>query len=283
MKRLRDQHDSTDPAMARAAALLSRVERTDDSPARMRRIRRAMDRPARRYAWWRLRPLAIVGLVMGFAVTAAAAYGVVHVVGGLTEQFRNSTSSTQDSPPVGVNPPAAGSGAYAFSTEGPESVIVAPPGDPEPAGDFVPQPRAGYASGSTRDGEPGSPASRSPASPSSQRHAASEARIVQQGLEALRKHDDPKQAAVYLERYRKEHPTGTLAEEALALSVEAASVSGDTRAKELAIEYLSRYPQGRFKEAARHALAKALAAQPGSKKRHLEKRLPSQHQQGLIP
>lgn len=294
MKRLREQHDSTDPSIARAAALLSRVEPTPDSPARMRRIRRTLERPPKRYVLRLPRPIAILGVVMGIAATAAAGYGVVQVVDSLTEHPRELKPGTHGSTNVAFGKVNVTPGrADTPPTAKPQLETMAPPswlrsatetdediipggvttGNPRPVGSAASPARTGSSAGPLRGN-----GSRQPAapSPSAQQHVASEAQLVQQGLEALRKHNDPKQAAVYLERYRNEQPDGTLSEEALALSVEAASVSGDSRAKGLAMEYLTRYPQGRFKEAARQALAKALAAEPAKRKRPGEKRSPTQ-------
>ncbi|HEY4185340.1 MAG TPA: hypothetical protein VGP07_09740 [Polyangia bacterium] len=49
-----------------------------------------------------------------------------------------------------------------------------------------------------------------------------------------------------LTRYLEQHPDGTLAEEALALSIEAAVAHRDADAAELGRRYLRRYPAGRF-------------------------------------
>jgi hypothetical protein len=47
-----------------------------------------------------------------------------------------------------------------------------------------------------------------------------------------------------------------LAEEALALSIEAASALGASNAPELAAEYLARFPGGRFRDVAQRAVEK---------------------------
>jgi hypothetical protein len=273
VKRLREQAHDGDPALARAAALLAKVEPTADSAARQRRIRRTVDRPAKRYALRLLRPFAVFGLAMGIAASAAAMYGVAHVVRELIE--------TETPDPVNAHDPSpALAQGETGSSRAPEP--LAPPELPTAASTSIPSARdpvvpavsvgqvpapAAAPLASRPDARTSDPLQRTAkpaparlAEPSSsERSSGSEARIVQRGLEALRKHNDPKQAARYLERYRREHPNGTLAEEALALSVEAASASGDPRAKQLAVDYLSRYPQGRFRSAARQALAKALA------------------------
>lgn len=265
MKRLREEHDSADPSKARAAAILSRLEPTPDSPARMRRIRRALERPKKRYALHLLRPAAVFGVAMGIAATAAAGYGVSEIVSRLTEQPRLLDPATNDSatPAAHQAPPSEHSDVRA--REEPPAPI---PESPLPTG--TPEINAGKV---RRDSSSAGAA----AAPTSSNGAASEAEVVQQGLEALRKHNDPERAAIYLEQYIAKHPNGTLTEEALALSVEAASASEDPRAKDLAVAYLTRYPQGRFRQAARHALARALASEPLERKRHPKPPPPSKY------
>jgi hypothetical protein len=64
---------------------------------------------------------------------------------------------------------------------------------------------------------------------------------------------DPERALRLLESSEK--VGGPLAEEALALRIEAATAGGNPRAQSLARSYLSRYPSGRYRELARRALA----------------------------
>jgi hypothetical protein len=75
-------------------------------------------------------------------------------------------------------------------------------------------------------------------------------------LEALRKQHDPDRAARLLAGYLAAHPRGALAEEALALSIEAAAVRHDPAAAEFAKRYLREYPSGRFRQTAEAALAR---------------------------
>jgi len=74
-------------------------------------------------------------------------------------------------------------------------------------------------------------------------------------MRSLRQEGRPDSAAKQLDEYMRRYPSGALAEEALALSVEAATQRGDARAKELAERYLARYPSGRFRRAAERARA----------------------------
>ncbi len=252
MKPLREQAGSDDPVVARAAELLSRLGPTPESPARMRRIRRMLDRSEKRFSLPLLRPVAVFGLATGLVATAGAAYGVARIVSSVTESKHDLKTAS---------PPMA---ATATGPKTPTRRVVDVPETPLPETDELATPEAVAvetpAEGERSDRVDDNPQHRRRTRSSEpKRPSASEAKVVQQGLEALRKHKDPEKAAEHLDAYRKKHPNGTLAEEALALSVEAAAASGDPRAKKLAVQYLSRYPQGRFKDAARRALAKALA------------------------
>jgi outer membrane protein assembly factor BamD (BamD/ComL family) len=77
--------------------------------------------------------------------------------------------------------------------------------------------------------------------------------LVQNAVKELRHGGDAREASRLLERYRVQNPDGVLAEEALALSIEAAVAKRDPEAKLLARQYLSKYPNGRFAPAARRA------------------------------
>jgi hypothetical protein len=79
---------------------------------------------------------------------------------------------------------------------------------------------------------------------------------VVSAMRALRRDGDAARASALLDDYLRQHPTGALAEEALALAIEAATVRGDARARVLAAQYVTRYPHGRFRPAAERALAR---------------------------
>jgi hypothetical protein len=79
---------------------------------------------------------------------------------------------------------------------------------------------------------------------------------VVNALEALRKQRDPARAAKLLAGYLAAHPKGALAEEALALSIEAAAAMHDPAASEFASRYLREYPTGRFRHTADAVLAR---------------------------
>ncbi len=88
------------------------------------------------------------------------------------------------------------------------------------------------------------------------RSAVEDERLVFEAMRALRQEADADRAARSLDEYLRRHPEGELAEEALALSIEAASTRNDPRAKDLASRYLAKYPNGRFRSAAERARAR---------------------------
>jgi predicted Zn-dependent protease len=79
---------------------------------------------------------------------------------------------------------------------------------------------------------------------------------VAEAVRALRKQGDSARAQALLDQYLKANPRGALAEDALALSIEAAAARKDPRAAEYARRYLARYPNGRFRGMAERALSR---------------------------
>jgi hypothetical protein len=71
--------------------------------------------------------------------------------------------------------------------------------------------------------------------------------LVSSALRALRQDRDPVRARGLLNSYLSAHPRGALAEEALAMSIEAAVTHHDSDAGALASRYLRLYPNGAFR------------------------------------
>ena len=257
MKRLRQQLDSEDPTTARAALLLNAVGPLPESRLRMRRVRHALDRTTRtrRSAW--LRPAVLLGVLLGGVATAGATWGVVSAV-RLVSEPDPSLVAPRVVPPQPAKPPMRGAVRRGIS-------------NPRPV---EPDPR--QSRGIDAKGEPLSPPAQSSGEASrgaSHSHAVvrkpaqsgqaqvksrveaplSDSVLVHRAVKALRSGGDAEQASELLERYRSRNPDGVLAEEALALSIEAAVAKGDPRARQLARQYLLTYPKGRFAAAARQA------------------------------
>lgn len=93
-------------------------------------------------------------------------------------------------------------------------------------------------------------------SPSSGVALRDETAPVLAAMRALRRDHNPARARALLESYLSEHPNGSLAEEALAMSIEAAVARQDLLdAHRLAERYLSTYPHGPFHVMATRTLA----------------------------
>jgi len=74
--------------------------------------------------------------------------------------------------------------------------------------------------------------------------------LVMRGMRALRREGDPGRARALAGRYLQSYPNGSLAEEALALAIEAALARGDADAVTLGRRYLQLYPRGPFRDVA---------------------------------
>lgn len=276
MKRLREFEDSSDPLMRRAAELVRGTEPVAPSELRVRWARRRLNSAAHSRRLGVLRPAAAFIVVFGVAATAGAAWGtgryfvdeyfgehetsiaepaLQESVGRVSRQSSKALSRSSLVPPAteteATYPPleeealapdvrskgleATGNGSMS------ERSTARSSSPPLPGG---PDPLVAAESSSVE------------ASPSGTGNA-SDAALVLRGLRALRQDGDPDEAARLLDEYRARLPEGALAEEALALSIEAALARGDANAVQLAETYLSRYPKGRFRDAARRAKAKA--------------------------
>lgn len=222
MKRLRDL-DPDDRLVARAHELIGALGPTVPSEARLLRVRRALDQPVRRsHRVWAVRG-ALAFAVVGGGASALAFSGAF---AGPTEPEQRAFTSH-------VAPPAPRPRAV-------PSRPVRSPG--EPSAEVVATPKPAVTPRPRRSEPPVA----APASPS-------DVARVHEAAKALRGDRDPERALRLLESSEK--VGGPLAEEALALRIEAANASGDPRAKSLAQSYLSRYPAGRYGELARRTLA----------------------------
>jgi hypothetical protein len=92
--------------------------------------------------------------------------------------------------------------------------------------------------------------------------AGEDTSAVTTAMRALRVEHDPVRARRLLARYLAERPNGNLAEEALALSIEAALAHGDGDVTALANRYLRLYPRGSFQALAHQARERQSGANP---------------------
>lgn len=220
MKRLREL-EPDDRLMARAHELIDALGPTVPSEARLHRVRRALDQPIRRSPRvWALRGALAFAIVGGGASALAfsGAFSAPAEPAPRVVPTSRSVASPVPRPPTRAAQP------------------VNDPREPPEESAATPTPRGGLRA---RHGE-------IPVS-------ASDVARVHEAAKALRADGDPERALRLLES--SENVGGPLAEEALALRIEAANASREPRARSFAQSYLSRYPDGRYRELARRTLA----------------------------
>ncbi|HLK89557.1 MAG TPA: hypothetical protein VKZ18_06670 [Polyangia bacterium] len=128
--------------------------------------------------------------------------------------------------------------------------------EPAPAIPAAPPPMAAPAPPATRGASQSVHAHHAaPVAPAPQ--AEQDTQVVLEGMRALRVEHDPVRARALLAGYLQLHANGALAEEALALSIEAAVAHHDADAPVLAARYLRRYPSGPFRALAQQEMAGA--------------------------
>jgi len=197
---------------------------------------------------WPMRLAATLTVLV--AATAIARAGLGHFPRWLT----GLAPGPSPSPQANVRP-LAGAIRHrdlAASATAPEPQIAAPPA-PAPAQVAAPPP---ITAGATR----ATVIARQPArrSSTSAERKDDDARLVVQAMRALRRDDDPALARSLCAAYLERHPHGALAEEALALTIEAAVAQHEPDAAALGARYLQQYPNGPFRGLARQA------SRPGS-------------------
>jgi len=237
MLRLRDTNPPSGSPEAELKAAIAAMDPVVVTSARQQRILAAVRAHGRRRRWTAgvlLRPAIAAAILLGAGVAAAAAavgHSWIerewHELLGTPEPVVTAPARPVPtrSPPALVEPVSAGS-----------SVALEPTAPAPPAITHVPaRPRPGK-------GE----------DPSS----------LVEAVRALRGDHDARRAARLLDRYMRRYPRGSLAEEALALQIEAATALKSPRAAGFADRYLRLYPEGRFRSVARQALGAAREATP---------------------
>lgn len=248
MRRLVELGD--DPLLARVGGLLRAVEPLPESPARMQRLRAQIDARFRE-------PPRRISRTVCWALAGCLLVGGAAAAGGIAWQQRSRSLASETA--ADALAAAPGGTLAPDGARGRPGVEVAP----RPTGSArVIEPVTGPAASATASaassatpasGEPGAAGTaRSPVAASAR---VADAALVHAAVKALRREGDAEQAAQLLDRYAARDPDGPLAEEALALRIEAAVAKGDPAARRLAQDYLLRYPDGRYREAALRALA----------------------------
>lgn len=214
----------------RAQALIRAMGPTLESEERLRRVRRSLDAPARSSAprWvWR------VGLAVGLlGVSAAAAVGS----SALSRLGRDQAAEA----------PVAQAAASSHARLPARRAALAAPAAAPPMLEAAPLP-------ASLPTPVKSPSAASAPAPRTVPPLSDVAR-VHEAAKALRHDADPERALQLLERSGAP-VTGPLAEEALALRIEASVARGDGRQAKLAAAYLAQYPKGRYRDLAKRALS----------------------------
>jgi hypothetical protein len=288
-ERLREIVATDDPALAELVRLVRAASDVDPRPGAQDRVRRALaERPAARRRWQTPVLVALLLLV----VLPVAIAGVHRLVAppapppippapssrapGSPHATRPSAAPDQPAPPpaaparVDARPEVArselpASGAPVRSVPRPPAPAVPAPGaqppstPPLPVPDAQPRPHlpGPAAAGSTASRHPAvvAPGPRLPIEPAAHPAPplAPDAALVVGAMRQLRRGHDPRAALRELDAYLDRFPDGDLAEEVLALAIEARTALGDSAAAPLAERYLQRYPHGRFREQAERA------------------------------
>lgn len=245
------------------------------SPERKQRVAHALGQRTSRRVPFLLRPVIVMG-VAGCAAIASAALG--HWPAWIEQVHRRLSPAAPVEMPM-VNKPRTGRTA---ANRGVETAVVAT--SPVPAVTNVTATPASTASGSSASTSAARPTRRIALVPSSRAHAASlpvatpppppsnppaasSTRIVEdtgpveRAMRALRVDRDPVRARALASRYLDQNPNGALAEEALAIAIEAAAAHQDRDAAMLGQRYLRLYPSGPFRARATKTVGAAAPAE----------------------
>jgi hypothetical protein len=211
--------------------LLRSTEPYAAPPGRKQRVLLGFGRRAARRTPRLLRPAIVLGILVGCGAFASAALGPWR--GWIGRAYERLVAPT---------PIAAASRPRVHAAAAPRLALVTPPA-PVALSPVAP-PRTPIAI-------------REPAAAPRARHVApsaatppqaeTESQLVLEAMRALRLEKNPVRARALLARYLQRNPGGALAEEALALSIEAAVAHHDADAAALGARYLRRYPSGPFR------------------------------------
>ncbi len=191
----------------------------------------------RRGAW--LRPIVVGVLLIGIGGGALASAALTEWPAWVVRSYRKLMSTSAGSPALPPAPERRTGGTQVRTDVAP---IAA-----EPAPIAAPAPRVP------------APPRRSAAEARARRLAADappdDAFLVVDATRALRVERDPRRARALASSYLDRQPAGALADEALAICIEAASDHHDPDAATLSARYLAQFPHGSFRGLAERTLA----------------------------
>lgn len=214
MKRLIETREFEDDAGRKLADLVAAGQPYRSDPLRKRRVLVGVLRQRRGTSLLSLRA-AVVGLLFIGGTASAAALG-------------SRWLGTRAAPPPGPTPAPA-----PLTVPAPSARPATPRAVQAPEVEAVETPDV-----------PAVETAKPKPAPAPRRQKQEDPTQVIEAIRALRRDKDPERAEALLKQYAKRNPRGALAEEALALTIEAAVARGDARAVTYARRYLARYPQG---------------------------------------
>lgn len=235
MKRLLDESDTTDEAARRLRGLVASAAPLGERNEAKARVW-AQLRQARPSTWWALPRAALALSLTGLALAGTLWWQA---------ETRHPATQSRSEPVTAPTPsplPSASSAAPPSATHPPAPTAL--PAPPRPAATPAPPRRAADKRHPAAD----------PAQTIHDHAEGLEAAVLVDAIAALRRDHDPARAGLLLEYYLRRNPQGALAEEALALAIEAALARDDGSARAFASDYLDRYPTGRYRVLARGAL-----------------------------
>jgi len=210
-------------------------------PGRKQRLLLRFARRRRAPASLLFRVALAAGLLVGGGAVASAALG--YFPGWVQRVYRrlaqdDVASSSATTPATSARRARLRDGASQAKTESPLAV-----NEGEPA---APTPDTGRSEAVVKTSRPAS---------TKLRRDHDDPSLVMRAMRALRRDGDPARARALAGTYLESYPSGKLAEEALALAIEAALARGDAEAAALGARYLKSYPQGPFRDLAVRAAA----------------------------
>lgn len=245
MRRLREEIDSPDPTLARAAALLSTMP-----PLETERLRR---RPpiARVVAPVRMRRLRVALVVVVTTVSAAAAASTLHA---RWSRAHNAAAQAPlpSAPESALRSRPSRSGAHGVA----EAPDPADRSEPPAVDDDRSIPAGSLPSVPSRHSGPSRGPVREPAHGLATAAEEDESALMVAAVRALRRDGDASRAEQLAEQALQRYPHGRQVEEAMDLAMEAAFARGDASdARRAAQRYLSSFRAGRFADRALRILA----------------------------